>query len=291
MRRGWRRRLRPWRRTTVATLVTALVSVPFWWLLTIAIKPDTDVFSFPPSWWPSNPTFDNFRYVWETTNLPSAMANSMIVGGLTVAGNVIGATAAGYAFARLRFAGSRLVFTAILGAAMVPAVVQLIPLYLVTQHFPLAGGNNLLGEGGTGLLNTHAGLVLPLLVQPLNIYLARQYFLGLPEEMAEAARIDGATETRIFRSIYLPLARPIVATIAVLAFTGAWEDFLWPLVLVSSPDMRTLPLELSQYAASGVIQYGPLMAATVIATTPVILVFLAGQRHFVRGLAAGGVKG
>ncbi|GII91576.1 carbohydrate ABC transporter permease [Sinosporangium siamense] len=286
MKGAWR-----WRRTAVVALVTAVVMLPFWWLLSLAFKPETEVFSYPPNLLPREWTLDNFAYVWETTNLPVALTNSVVVGVLTVLSNVMAATAAGYAFARLKFAGSRPLFAATLGAAMVPAVVQLIPLFLVTQRWPLAGGNDLFGEGGSGLLNSYAGLLLPLLVQPLNIFLARQFFLDLPEEMAEAARLDGASELRIFWSVYLPIARPVVATIGVLSFTGAWEDFLWPLVVVSSPDMQTLPLALSTYAASGVVQYGPLMAATVIATIPVVGVFLAAQRHFVRGLASGGVKG
>ncbi|WP_283138437.1 carbohydrate ABC transporter permease [Rhizohabitans arisaemae] len=282
---------RRWLRTAVVGVVTAIVMLPFWWLLSLAFKPATEVFSYPPKLWPENFTFENFAYVWETTNLPVALTNSAIVGVLTMLSNVLTATMAGYAFARLRFTGNRPLFVATLGAAMVPAVVQLIPLFLIAQKWPLSGGNDLFGEGGSGLLNSYGGLLLPLLVQPLNVFLARQFFLDLPEEMAEAARLDGASELRIFWSVYLPIARPVVATIAVLSFTGAWEDFLWPLVVVSSPDMQTLPLALSTYAASGVVQYGPLMAATVIATVPVIAVFLAAQRHFVAGLASGGVKG
>ncbi|MDR1513068.1 MAG: carbohydrate ABC transporter permease, partial [Propionibacteriaceae bacterium] len=141
---------------------------------------------------------------------------------------------------------------------MVPAVVQLIPMFLLTMHAPLAGGNDVLGRGGTGLLDTRFGLVLPLLIAPLNVYLARQAFLGMPEELADAARIDGASELRIFARVFLPLARPIVATIAILSFTGAWEDFLWPLVIVSSPQLQTLPLVLSSFKGSGaVVNFGP----------------------------------
>jgi multiple sugar transport system permease protein len=285
-RRTWR-----WRRTAAVGLVAALVGLPFFWLISLAFRNPTEIFTYPPRLLPQHPTLDNFRYVWETTNIPVALTNSLTVGVLTVLSNVIVAVAAGYAFARLDFRGSRTMFVAVLGAAMVPAVVQMIPLFLLVQRWPLAGGNDLLGAGGSGLLNTYAGLALPLLVQPLNIFLARQYFLGLPEEMAEAGRLDGASELRIFASIYLPIARPILATIAVLSFTGAWEDFLWPLVVVASPDMQTVPLALSTYSASGVVQYGPLMAATILATLPVLAVFVAGQRHFVQGLAAGGVKG
>jgi multiple sugar transport system permease protein len=279
------------RRTALAGAVTLLVAMPFAWMVSLAFKPKTEVFGYPPELLPEQPTLDNFAYVWNSTNIPGAMANSLIVAALTVAGNCVAATAAGYALARIDFRGARLLLTAVLGSAMVPSVVQLIPLFLIVKGFPLAGGNDLFGQGGSGLLDSHAGLVLPMLVQPLNIYLARQYFLDMSPELAEAGRLDGAGELRIFWQIYLPLARPIVATIAILSFTGAWEDFLWPLVTVSSPQMQTLPLALSSFAGSGVTQYGPLMAGTFLAIVPVLVVFVAGQRHFVQGLASGGVKG
>jgi len=271
--------------------VALAVALPFVWMLSLAFKSPTEVFSYPPRLIPEQPTLENFRFVWSSTNIPAAMVNSLIVAGATVAANCLSATAAGYALARIDFRGARVLMVVVLGSAMVPAIVQLIPLFLLATNFPLAGGNNILGNGGTGVLNTHLGLVLPLLVQPLNIYLARQFFLDMSPELADAARVDGASELRIFWQIYLPLARPIVAAIAILSFTGAWEDFLWPLVIISSPDMQTLPLALASFAGGGVVQYGPLMASTFVAIIPVLVIFAAGQKHFVHGLASGGVKG
>lgn len=278
-------------RTAATALVALLIAMPFIWMLSLSFKPATEVFSYPPRLLPAEPTLENFEYVWNFTNIPVAMVNSLIVTTVAVIGNCVAAAAAGYALARITFRGSSFLFTAILGTAMVPAVVQLIPLFLLTQGVPLAGGNDIFGDGGTGLLNTRTGLVLPMLVQPLNIYLARQYFLSLSGEFGDAARVDGAGELRIFWQVYMPLARPIIATIAILSFTGAWEDFLWPLVIISSPNMQTLPLALSAFAGSGVTQYGPLMASTLIATVPVLIIFALGQRHFAQGLSAGGVKG
>ncbi|MGC0252460.1 carbohydrate ABC transporter permease [Pseudactinotalea sp. Z1748] len=271
--------------------MAVIVAMPFIWMLSLSFKPTTEVFSYPPQLLPSEPTWENFRYVWNFTNIPIAMVNSLVVTTIAVIGNCMAAAAAGYALAHIKFRGSSLLFFTILGTAMVPAVVQLIPLFLLTQGVPLTGGNDIFGEGGTGLLNTRTGLVLPLLVQPLNIYLARQYFLSLSGEFGDAARVDGAGELRIFTRIYMPLAKPIIATIAILSFTGAWEDFLWPLVIISSPSMQTLPLALSSFAGSGAPQYGPLMASTLIAIIPVLIVFALGQRHLAQGLSAGGVKG
>jgi multiple sugar transport system permease protein len=212
---------------------------------------------------------------------------------VSVLTNITLATLAGYAFARLRFPGSEPVFFLLLTSTMVPGAVTLVPLFLMAKGFPLMGGNDLFGQGGVGLLNSAPGLLLPHIVQALNIFLARQFFLDQPDELAEAARIDGASEFTIFWRIYLPISLPMMATIAIFAFTGSWEDFLWPLVITSSPENYTIQLALSAFAGiggSGIIDWGPLMAVTALATLPLLLAFLFFQRYFVAGLASGSVK-
>lgn len=289
---GERQRLpRPSLRFVAVAAVTFVVALPFVWMLSLAFKPPEEVFAYPPELLPRNPTLENFRHVLGSTNLPTAFVNSVVVSGVTTLTSIAGATIAGYAFARLEFPGRDLLFYGLISAAMVPVVVQVIPLFLIAQSVPLAGGNDLLGQGGTGLLDTRVGVMLPHIVHPLMVFLARQYFLDMPGDLAESARVDGASEFRIFFSVYLPLARPIVATIAVLAFVGAWEDFLWPLVIVSSPGVETLPLLLDRFVGSGIVQYGPLMAATVLAILPVLVFFALNQRHFMSGLTSGSVKG
>lgn len=277
---------------TFATMIgVALVVIfPFLWVVSIAFKPEQDVFTFPPRLLTDQPTLDNFRALLET-NFPRAFLNSMVVAALAVVGNVVFAVAAGYAFARLRFPGKQIAFYAILSTAMVPIGVTMIPLFLMVRGIPFAGGNDWLGIGGTGLLNTHAGLVVPLFIGPLNIFLARQFFVDLPADIGEAARIDGASEFRIFFSIYVPLARPAIATITILTFTGAWEDFLWPLVVTSQLDMQTVQLTLMQFTLGGYVAWGPLMAAAVVVTLPILAVFILNQRHFISGLTAGSIKG
>jgi multiple sugar transport system permease protein len=153
------------------------------------------------------------------------------------------------------------------------------------------GGNDILGQGGSGVLDTLAGVVLPYVVLPLNIFLARQFFLSAPVELAESARMDGASDFRIFWSIYVPLARPLIAVVEIFSLTGLWDDFLWPLVVTMSEEVQTVQLALARFIGSGNIQYGPLMAGTVIATLPVLIVFLFNQRSFISGLTEGSVKG
>jgi multiple sugar transport system permease protein len=198
---------------------------------------------------------------------------------------------AGYAFAMLPFPGSRALFYTLVATAAIPISVTLIPLFLMARGIPLMGGNDILGQGGSGLLDTLAGVILPYVVMPMNIFLARQFFSSAPLELGEAARVDGASELRIFFSVYLPLAKPLVAVVAIFSFTGVWDDFLWPLVVTSSEEVQTVQLALARFLGSGNVQYGPLMAGTVIATVPVLIVFLFNQRSFISGLADGSVKG
>ncbi|XVQ08612.1 carbohydrate ABC transporter permease [Spirillospora sp. CA-255316] len=272
-------------------IATVLVLVPFWWMVSIAFKPEAEVFSSEPRLLPQNPVTGNFTTALEAGNLGRAMTNSLIVALLVVVANCVFALLAGYAFAKLPFRGSNAIFVTIVATTMIPVAVTLIPLYLITKGIPLAGGNDVTGQGGSGLLDSLAGLTLPHLIGPLNVFLARQYFLGLPDELGEAARVDGASEFRLFWTVYLPLARPLVATVAVFAFTAVWDDFLWPLVVTSSPETQTVQLALSKFLTGGNVAYGPAMAGSVLVLLPVLAVFVFNQRSFVAGLSEGGVKG
>lgn len=278
---------------SVVALVTAtvLVMVPFWWMASIAFKPETEVFTETPRLLPADLTLDNFSTALTAGNLSQAMANSTIVALVVVITNCVLALLAGYAFAKLPFRGSGVLFLLLVSTAMVPVAVTLIPTFLITKGIPFAGGNDMFGQGGSGLLDSLAGLTLPHLVGPLNVFLARQFFLGLADELGEAARVDGAREFTVFWRVYLPLARPLVATVAVFSFTASWDDFLWPLVSTSSQDVLTVQLALSKFLASGNIAFGPAMAGSLLVILPVIAVFIFNQRSFVAGLSEGGVKG
>lgn len=272
-------------------IATLLVLVPFWWMVSIAFKPESEVFSAEPRLLPRNPVLDNFSTALDAGNLGTAMTNSLIVALLVVVANCVFALLAGYAFAKLPYRGSNAIFMTIVATTMVPVAVTLIPLFLIAKGIPLAGGNDITGQGGSGLLDSLGGLTLPHLIGPLNVFLARQYFLGLPDELGEAARVDGASEFRLFWKIYLPLARPLVATVAVFAFTAVWDDFLWPLVVTSSPETQTVQLALSKFLTGGNVAYGPAMAGSVLVLLPILAVFVLNQRSFVAGLSEGGVKG
>jgi multiple sugar transport system permease protein len=275
----------------VLLIATVLVMMPFLWMLSIAFKPEPEVFTSVPRLLPAEPTLENFGTAWASGNVGRAMLNSTVVALVAVLANCTLAVLAGYAFAKLAFRGSTLVFLLMISTAMVPVAVTLIPLFLMTKGFPLVGGNDVLGQGGTGLLDTLGGVVLPHLIAPLNIFLARQYFLGLDDDLGEAARIDGAGELTTFWRIYVPLARPLVAVVAIFSFTAMWDDFLWPLVVTSSRETETVQLALSKFLTGGNVMYGPAMAGAVLVILPVVAVFIFNQRSFIAGLSEGGVKG
>ncbi|WP_114558631.1 carbohydrate ABC transporter permease [Desertihabitans aurantiacus] len=288
---GWRGAVRGgWPTRLVLLSATLLVLVPFAWMVSISFTPEEQAFS-SVSLLPAQPTALNYGHAVTDANLGRAMLNSLVVTVVPVLTNCLAAVAAGYAFALLPFRGSTALFYLLLSTAAIPGSVTLIPLFLMAKGFPLAGGNDLAGYGGTGLLDSLPGLMLPHLVMTMNIFLARQYFTTANPDLAEAARVDGAGELRIFTAIYLPLSRPIVAVIAIFTFTGVWDDFLWPLVITQSPQVQTVQLALAQFLATGTVRYGTLMAGAVLATVPVLVIFLLNQRHFVSGLADGSVKG
>lgn len=295
-----RRPARPFRMTrtgrekivniVLLTIVTLLVLFPFVWMVSLAFTP-ADAAFHDVTLWPADPTWDNFVTALTVGNLGRAFLNSTIVSLIAVATNCLITVAAGYAFAHLPFRGSDVIFYVLIATAAIPVAVTLIPLFLMVSNFPLAGGNDILGRGGSGLVDTLGGIAIPYLVGTMSIFLVRQFYKGMDKDLAEAARLDGASEFRLFRSIYMPLSTPIIAVVAIFSFTGVWDDLLWPLVVSSSPQSQTVQLALTRFSQTGNIQYAPLMAATIIVTIPVLLVFLFNQRHFISGLSEGAVKG
>ncbi|HEX5414496.1 MAG TPA: carbohydrate ABC transporter permease, partial [Chloroflexota bacterium] len=187
--------------------------------------------------------------------------------------------------------GRQAIFIGILATMMVPSQMLLIPLFVMLKHVPLAGGNTLLGVGGNGWLDSFAGLIVPQAVTAFSIFLMRQFFLTLPVELGDAARIDGASEAQIFWRIMLPLTKPALATLGIISFQGSWNDFLWPLIVTSTEQTRTLQVGLQVFQDQNNADWALLMAATTISSVPIMIVFLAGQRYLVQGIALTGLKG
>jgi ABC-type sugar transport system, permease component len=267
-----------------AGLVAASIAMvtPFFWTVSTAFKPSADVFASPPKLIPDPATLDNFQTVLTQLPFDRYLLNSIIVTGAIVILNVVFGTMAAYAFAKLRFPGRNVIFAVLLLTLMVPFQVNLIPLYTIMVRLKEATG--IIGA------DTYFGLIAPSAVQVFGIFLMRQFLRSIPNEILENARVDGASEWRILRSIIFPLAAPGMATLAIFTFIAAWNDFLWPLIVTSSADMRTLPVGLALLARKNTVNWGQTMAGTVMAAGPMILVFLVLQRRFIEGLTAGAVK-
>jgi multiple sugar transport system permease protein len=273
---GGRRRRGRWLYVVLA--VGLLVTLaPFLWMLLGALKPEAELQRVPPTWWPEAPSLDNFRQLFDRLDFPRFFANSVLVAVAVTAGNLVFCSMVGYALAKLDFAGKRLLFGLVLGMLMVPGVVTFVPLFVLVANL--------------GLVNTYPGLILPFLVTPLGVFLMRQFIMGLPDELIEAARIDGAGEWRIFSRVIMPLCGPALATLGILTFLSSWNNFLWPLVVAQSEDKYTLPVALALYSVGqNATRYGLLLAGSVVIILPVIALFVALQRYFVQGIATTGIK-
>jgi multiple sugar transport system permease protein len=243
--------------------------------------------TFIPRWF----TFANFVDVWRGDNFSRYTFNSLLVAFCVTLGCVVTSLMAGYAFARSEWRLRGVFWVVLIGSMLIPSQVLLIPSFLIIQHFPLFGGNDLFGQGGIGMLDSYSGLILPNLVMPLGIFLVRQSLLSLPDSLEEAAVIDGASILQLLRYIVAPMLRPILATIALLAFLFNWNAFIFPLILIQTPEMRTLPVGLALFSARMEVDWVHLMAASTITALPIFLMFLFFQRQLIAGLVHEGVKG
>lgn len=267
----------PWWLYVVLTVGLLAMILPFVWMLVSSVKPEREIRQVPPTWLPETYTLDNYRELFDRLDFPTYFFNSTLVAVVVTVGNVVFCSMLGYALAKLDFPGKRVLFVLVLGTLMVPGMVTFVPLFVLVSNM--------------GLTNTYPGLILPFLVGPFGVFLMRQYFLGLPDELIQAARVDGAGELRIFWSIMLPLCGPALATLGILTFLGSWNNFLWPLVVAQTEDKYTLPVALALVSiGQNATQYGLLLAGAVVVVVPVLAIFLVLQRYFVQGIAMTGIK-
>ena len=276
----------------VALMAGAVVMLlPFLWMISTSLKPADQLFAVPPVWIPRELHFDTYVKAMGSGNFGRYALNSLVLAVANTFTNVCLAAMAGYAFARLKFPGRNFLFVLVLATLMIPYQVTIIPLFVIIRHIPLFGGNDLFGQGGIGWMNSYWGLIVPGAVGAFGIFLLRQSFQTLPADLEDAARIDGAGEFRIFWQIMFPLAVPALATLAIFSFQAGWNAFLWPLLITTTDDMRTVQLGLTVFVQQYSTQWDQLMAATVVATLPMIAAFAFGQRLLVRGIAFTGLKG
>jgi multiple sugar transport system permease protein len=278
-----------------------LFVAPFAWLVSASFQPLSDIFDLPPHWIPSHPTLDSYatfigRGRADATGAGTHgawrwFANSALVATSVTILVLFFDSLAAYVFAKRKFPGRDFIFVLFLATMMVPGQVTLIPNYIVLKHIPLFGGNNILGNGGHGWLDSYYGLIVPGAVSAFGIFLLRQYMQSIPDELLDAARIDGASEFRIYWQVVLPLTGPALAAVGIFTFVYSWEDFLWPLIIITSEDRITAPLGLALFVVKNKTQWDVLFAGSVIATLPMVVVFMIFQRKFIQGISMSGLKG
>ncbi len=275
---GGHRRSSRWWIYVGLTFGILLMVGPFLWMLLGSLKPQAEFLVNPPTFLPKNPTTDNFGRLFDQLDFPRFFFNSSLIAIAVTLGNVLFCPMLGYALAKLQWRGKRLIMGLVLATLMVPAGITLIPNFVLMSNL--------------GLVNTYPGLILPFLVGPFGVFLTRQFMYGIPDELLEAARIDGANEWRIFWQIVLPITAPILATLGILTFLGSWNSFLYPLVMAQEPDMYTLPVALATFA-TGQYQadHGMLMAGSLVLVLPVLIIFILFQRWITEGIATTGLKG
>ncbi|MDQ6675345.1 MAG: carbohydrate ABC transporter permease [Chloroflexota bacterium] len=276
--RGTRQRWMQATITYVSLSAGAVVMlVPFVWMVSTSLKTPAEVFVYPPQWLPNPVRWSNYADVVRVMPFARYLANTVFVsGGVTFLQLAVSSLAA-YAFARLRFPGRDRLFLAYLATLMVPGQVTLIPNFLIVKYL--------------GWIDSYQALIIPQIFSAFGTFLLRQFFLTIPRELEDAARIDGASALGFFRKILLPLSGPALATLGVFTFTAQWNNFLWPLIVTNGAEMRTLTVGLRALVAQFTVQYQLLMAGTVISLVPMVLVFLLAQRAFVRGIALTGLGG
>ncbi|HTE56128.1 MAG TPA: carbohydrate ABC transporter permease [Kofleriaceae bacterium] len=261
-----------------ALLAIALITLcPLLWMVSVSFMRPGEASSFPPPFLPAQATLANYRELFAQTGMGRHFANSLFLATSATALSLLFNVSAGYAFAKLAFAGRDRVFRVLLGALIIPGQVAMIPLFLMLKQI--------------GLVNTYAGVLIPTMANVFGIFLVRQYAMSIPDELLEAARVDGAGEVRVFRSIVLPALGPILVTLAIFTFLGSWNDFLWPLIVLGDDKLQTLPVALAGLSREHVQDSELMMAGSVVTLLPVLALFLVLQRYYIQGLLAGSVKG
>ncbi len=257
-------------------VILILVLFPFIWLVLGSLKPTQEIITYPPTLMPSTFTFDNYRNVWNSIPLLTYLLNTVIFSGGVVALSLLLDSMAGYAFARLRFKGKQALFIVVLLTMMIPFQVIMIPLFVM--------------ESKMTIINTFTGLILPRATSAFGIYLMRSFFISLPKSLEESARIDGLGEFGIFFKIMLPLCKPALISLGVILLINNWNDLIYPLMLTSNTDMRTLSAGLAMFVGDKAIDYGAILASTMVSILPLIILYFLFQKYFISGIATTGIK-
>lgn len=278
---GTRRRAFPLQ-TIITILILGfgalLMIAPFLWIINAAFGKTSEIYTLPPKWLPLNPSLENFQSVFQQVPYGQFMFNSLKLAVIVTLGQLVTCSMAAYAFARLHFPGKNILFLLLISALMIPGQVTLVPLFILMRQL--------------GFYNTHMALILPALINPFGVFLLRQFFMTIPSELEDAARVDGASVFTIYWRIILPLAGPVLTTLAILTFVSMWNSYFFPLVMLNKPELQVLTVGLTllqgQYGAGAL---GPVAAALAMAIVPVLVIFLLLQKYIIQSIVSTGIKG
>ena len=261
----------------VAILLAVIALIPFLWMISTSFKSRGALMSIPIEWIPENPTWDAYIKVFSKFPFAKTIANSLFISVSYTAITLLSSAMAAFAFAKLRFTGSRVIFGGYLATMMIPTQVTMIPLFVIMTKL--------------GLKDTYASVIMPSIFRPFAISLLVQQVRTIPEDLLAAARIDGAGVFQVFRKIALPLCIPSLATLSITTFMESWNDYLWPLLMLGDKDKMTLPIALSTLNGQYATEYNVLMAGSLISMVPIIVIYMIAQKQFKSGMMAGGIKG
>lgn len=261
----------------VLGVAAAMTAFPLLWMVSVSFMTAGEANTLPPPLLPNEATLQNYATLFTRLNMGRYLFNSAFLATAVTALSLLLNSMAGYAFAKFRFPGRDRLFQTLLAALVIPAQVAMLPLFLLLKYL--------------GVVNTYAGVIIPGMASIFGIFLIRQYTLSVPDSLIEAARIDGASEFRIYASVVLPLIKPILVTLAIFTFMGTWNDFIWPLIVLTDNDLYTLPVALATFSREYVQDNELMMAGAVTTVLPVLIVFLALQRYYIQGIMVGSLKG
>jgi multiple sugar transport system permease protein len=275
--RIWRRNRKTWFTWVLLSIGSVIMLLPFYWMIMTAFKPQSEIMRLPVTWWPAQLTWKHWLDAFKMANFGRYFLNSTFVTLAIVGANLLTSAMAGYVFAKFKFWGRDILFMIVLGGLMVPWYVPLLPLYdlMVRLHWD----------------NSYWGIIIPSLYTPLGIFLLRQFIHSIPNELIDAARMDGANEFDIFFRLILPLCGPAIAALGIFSLTYTWNDFLWPFLVLDNPKLWTLPVGLARLRGRFSTDYGLVMAASTITILPLLIGYFVAQRKFVEGITLTGLKG
>ena len=251
--------------------------VPFLWMVSTSLKEPGDVFTYPPKWVPAPIIWENYPKAWNAVPFARGYMNSIFVAVTVTFGQVFTSSLAAYAFARLSFPGRDKLFLGYLGTMMIPGAVTMIPVFILLRKL--------------GWIDTYKALIIPSMFSAYGTFMLRQFFMSLPTDLEDAAKIDGCSLFGIYTKIILPLSKPALATLTIFTFMGSWMSFMWPLIVTNSMELKTLPVMLASFQGLYTTDWTLLMAGSIIILSPIIVVFILGQRYFVEGIKLGAIKG